>query len=638
MSSRALRKIKGDDSLAHIRELLKKDESSSEEEGGGLASPVVNVFDLLGKDDDSSSHSEKESVPVPVATKSSKKKKKKKKNKSQPVKDKEEDIDAIISELNIEPNVANTAHQPTSNSCRQSALTVKRKNLSADNELRRIFGSQAVNNDQQRRRNHQVIKRRASAIATPKETWPPMTKCGIQMVVDYRSGDNTFYKFSHSKANYQNLQQLFWRASRQADPNAVKRVLEMHPYHIDTLLHLSEICRVSEDIQIASDLLERAIYCLECALHPNFNLASLNCRLDYNQSENRSLFIALFRHMKYVSLKSCWVTAFEISKLLFNLSPEQDPLACLLIMDILALKVEDYEFVLTIHDEFEHTKKLTYLPNFAFSFALANFYKELVLGERHDDSDGYLQEAILKFPMIAQMICSKCSYNIESNLLYVNNNDILKSHSKCLTQLCTLYIERALDMWKDPEVIPWLQRNIEYVNNNFSKHPSYNKAKKMRKEVFLSPPLNVMRHIFISDIAPVSAMLPVSAFENSQDPHDPMPPPGSKSEYYPEFQNRNENGNMILAFLNSLMPSYNPDTNPDAAIPGIEMGGLMQPAARGAEGGGGDGPMWGQVNGGFGQAIRNLVQNIQGLNNEEGEGEEMPEIIDEDREFEDDLD
>ena len=36
-------------------------------------------------------------------------------------------------------------------------------------------------------------------------------------------------------------------------------VLHLHPYHIDTLLQLSEVCRMSEDPQMAAELIGTSV-------------------------------------------------------------------------------------------------------------------------------------------------------------------------------------------------------------------------------------------------------------------------------------------------------------------------------------------------------------------------------------------
>lgn len=632
MSSRALRKIRGDQELAELANLITSSEnnmnSNKKKKKKKKKEAVINVFDLLDQEEQSAEevHQETEDIeePTPVIPPQSQKRKKKKKKKGKPqvldtVNNESDDIDEILQELNI-----NITDQTGSDSLKESptphstSLTVLRKNLNVEVELRRMFGREAVDtarNPQFRKRNYIFL--------SPKGNWPPMTKCGIQMVVDKTVNGITYFKYVHSKANYHKIQQMFWRASHFADPSAVQQVLGVHPYHVDTLLHLSEVCRVSEDTQTASDLLDRAIFCLEKALHPNFNVASVNCRLDYKRAENRALFIAIFRKILYVSLKSCFKTAFELTKLLFNLDPENDPLACLLLIDSLALKTEDFNFVLQFIDEFNHSLKLTMLPNFSYSYAIAQFYKEIVENSSHEKSNELLRSAVLNYPMMAQLICEKCSLIIESNPLYVTNETVLKTHSRSLTQMCKLYLERSSDLWKDLGVVPWLKQNIDYVNNNFSTIPGHREAESRRKSVFLSPPLNVIRHIFISDISAVSALLPQSAFETSQQPHDPMPPPNSYRDYQPETRQTYE-GNPVLAFINSLMPGFTQNDATAGDVQGLQLGGLLHPAGDENQAG-----LWGQqvrnIPGDFGANFRAMLNNMFQQHN----GEPMPEVADE---------
>lgn len=44
---------------------------------------------------------------------------------------------------------------------------------------------------------------------------------------------------------------------------------------------------MGEDHAMAAELIERAIYALETAFHPSFNLCRGDCRLSYLRQENR---------------------------------------------------------------------------------------------------------------------------------------------------------------------------------------------------------------------------------------------------------------------------------------------------------------------------------------------------------------
>ena len=41
----------------------------------------------------------------------------------------------------------------------------------------------------------------------------------------------------------------------------LQQVLNLQPYHIDSLLQLSDVCRMSEDTAMATDLLGKSVYC-----------------------------------------------------------------------------------------------------------------------------------------------------------------------------------------------------------------------------------------------------------------------------------------------------------------------------------------------------------------------------------------
>eukprot|EP00116_Pleurobrachia_bachei_P002680 sb/3462942/ len=583
MSSRALRKLRGDSDLDRIAKTLV---SNDQEKDDDVVVPQksLNVFDLLQEgESDSGENDIAEPEIVQVAAPAAKRKKKKKKPKKKIAETSQnEDIDEILAELEIKSNQENKSLQQNLSEAHKSILLVRRKFLNSDNELRRLFGSDVT---EDRGTVHQQFRRKSYIFSNPKSNWPPMKKCGIQMVVEKESGGITYFKYVHSKANYQGLQQMFWRASRLADPHAVQRVLQLHPYHIDTLLHLSEVCRISDDSQTAADLLNRAMFCLEKAFHPNFNVTSVSCQMDYRRAENRGLFVGLFRQILYASRKSCHQAAFELCKLLYNLQPEGDPLAMLLFIDTLALKTEDYSFVIGFVEQFEHGNSVRMLPNFAYSLALATFYKEVMENSgSHDKSTSLLEHAILFFPLIAHGLCDKCNITCATNGLFVSNETVHKSHTKSLTQQCKLYVERGSDLWRDSAVVAWFKTTLNKVNEGYLNYPEYIRSMEVRKSVFMRPPLNVMRHIFISDIPPVSALLPTDAFETTQDPHDPMPPPDSYADYKSEVERSRAQLDPITAFINSLLPGYNPDgavEEEERGAPprGLQLGRFLQPAA-----------------------------------------------------------
>lgn len=67
----------------------------------------------------------------------------------------------------------------------------------------------------------------------------------------------------------------------------MQSILKVHPYHIDSHIQLSDMAKSAEDMQVAAELIEGALFCMENAFHARFSLALPACRLDYKYQENR---------------------------------------------------------------------------------------------------------------------------------------------------------------------------------------------------------------------------------------------------------------------------------------------------------------------------------------------------------------
>lgn len=113
-----------------------------------------------------------------------------------------------------------------------------------------------------------------------------------------------WFVFEHSVA-YRQLQQKFLAAVESMDSDNIIKIINHHPFHVDSLIQLSELCKMSEDHAMASELIEHAIFGLESAFHSMFSLTTGNSRLDYRRQENRALFIVLFKHAQYLESRAC---------------------------------------------------------------------------------------------------------------------------------------------------------------------------------------------------------------------------------------------------------------------------------------------------------------------------------------------
>lgn len=73
------------------------------------------------------------------------------------------------------------------------------------------------------------------------------------------AGKVQWFKFEHS-SNYRLFQKRFLTAVESMDSDNIIAIINEQPYHIDSLIQLSELCKMSEDHQMSSELIEHAIY------------------------------------------------------------------------------------------------------------------------------------------------------------------------------------------------------------------------------------------------------------------------------------------------------------------------------------------------------------------------------------------
>lgn len=221
-----------------------------------------------------------------------------------------------------------------------------------------------------------------------------------------------WFTFQHTQY-YQAVQHMFLSALERIDSEFLITLIKRCPYHVDSLVQLSEVCKMTEDFALASELIERALLLLESSLHINFSLTSGNSRLDYRRQENRAFYIVLFKHAQYLEERACCRTAFEISKLLLSLQPDVDPLAMILVIDYYALRSKQFAWLVEFYEQYNATRNLAQLPNMAYSYALALF----TIHGRCERPNEALQYALLMFPGVLRPLLDEMSVQTDKRVL-----------------------------------------------------------------------------------------------------------------------------------------------------------------------------------------------------------------------------
>ncbi|KAJ1853566.1 hypothetical protein GGH12_000739 [Coemansia sp. RSA 1822] len=573
MSSRAVRralKERGYDDMAETTALIEKQvrEMESEKDDGGSAEPV-NMFDLLGGDAAEASESE-DSVEAIVEhepkqeTKPAKSKKtKRSKNKKGKGKGKEKaedmsmaEFEAHLKKLDAELPQAEEAKKAQGAAGRGAALGVEltaeqqqnrallvvdAKQLDAEAEIKRLFGSAAVQGAGQGGRRGMprglAMRRQRLALSHPKATWPPMVAAGIEMQqvgVDEETGGHVF-AVEHTE-RFRTVQIDFLSAVMTNDADAIAGLAYHHPYHVDALLQLSEILKqTGGDFIEAGTLVERALYAFETGFASRFSITNGLGRLDFRRIESRGLFLALFRHMQFLARRGCWRTAFEVNKALLALDPVRDPYGALLTLDFHALKSRQYEYVRRMATEWTWSR-IDLLPGWAYSRALAEFMLERNGAERSAD---LLVEAILVFPSVVPVLWARAGLEVDAAVAehpYFQQAHIAgesgMTHMQLLEQL---FVERSSALFRTPEVGRWLQEGlllalelIELGGRTAGDIKCSESVVQRRREAerlnSYVVPERISRHVLVSDMDALKAGLPESVRLATSYAFDPLPP------------------------------------------------------------------------------------------------------------------
>lgn len=576
MSSRTLRKLQREQEQKKQLDYQteKSSENESEEDAAEPKSSETkpfNAFDMLAEEDDeggsvdeidpsdeegssqiSGNPSAAKSPNVPATPKSKGKAKKKKKSKKTKAiraergenaakasevavgKEQKDEIDKALESLAIKTqdgSYAISGKKPDDSYaqlCR--LLVVESKHLNALNEMKRLFGNIMTEDEnpqpaQRRGRGpthldlggalaarYSPVSRgqglsglalRRNVFMIGKEEWPKATSGGLGMELERTDSNGTkHYRFVHNAA-YQDVQRQFQSCVESMDPQRMIQMLQFNPYHISTILQVSEIAKQQGDHSVSGDLLERALFSFGRSVHSSFSaaLAEGKARLDFRRPENREFWLAAWRYIGNLGQRGTWRTNYEWAKLLFAMDPEDDPYCVTMVMDQLALRGGQADHFLRLisypWDEW------VWLPNIRISGALAKYKLK-----QADESRSSLRSAVQDFPWIFAQLFKEL--NIEHIPKSIWGQEPRTERERLES---ASYVHSAKDLWNTPDTISFL---VEVVDTT---------------EPFPDPPLSEepiqlpeARHILLSGIPQLIALIPRSFTTMPSSSSDPLPP------------------------------------------------------------------------------------------------------------------
>ncbi|KAJ5085525.1 hypothetical protein N7532_010296 [Penicillium argentinense] len=508
-----------------------------------------------------------------------------------------DEIDRALKDLATDGQPLHTNATSSSGEARNSSfpkttdelLGVEPKFLNATNEMRRLFGNVALENfDQQadagtgrrRDRNRETIDLgqalsgryspasrgqslagvtlRRNVLMQGKDEWPRAPSGGLGMVNAEKlpSGD-TLYRIVHNSA-YEDVQRQFDLCVESMDPQRLIHHLQYNPYHISTLLQVSEIAKHQGDHAVSADLLERALFNIGRSAHSSFGgrLKEGAARLDFWETENRELWLVGWRYIANLGMKGTWRTAYEWAKLLLSLN-DSDPYCMKLIIDHLALRGREYAQFVDLCTQTRFCRDWADLPNIQCSLVMA--YLRL---NKPQQCREQLFRAMSRYPWVFSRLAQ------ELDIQHVPKQIWGKMPPTGSHELLTeLYISRAKDLWNTPEAVSLIMEVADTLSG---------------KPEAIEPPeitLDVARHVVLSDIPSVTTHLPNHFVSGRLSSSDPLPP--YESEAYRQQADPNP------SYLSRIPEAGRPQWLRDL-LDQMNEGGIRFPGFQGDDEAGGD--------------------------------------------------
>lgn len=563
--------------------LLGQDDREEEEESGEELDKFLPVAAEGNKDEKQDARHTKASQPLSKSAKSKKKKKKKassnaaesterlQRKGADGADEKLDEIDKALQELAMRKPQPSAVLANSSNAADASSLdlwkvlSVDTQHLHAANEMRRLFGRVALEsaNDEnggdarrraqgaqqmglagavagrnQRGRGLASIGLRRNVFIQGKEEWPRGTSGGLGMeVVEKRPDGSIEYRFVHN-SSYQDVQRQFATCVASMDPNRMVQLLQYNPFHISTLLQVSEIAKQERDHATSGDLLERALFSFGRSVHSTFSssISHGTARLNFRRPENREFWLATWRYVNNLGMRATWRTAFEWAKLLLSLDPEGDPYCVALVIDQYAVRGRQPGDLVALWRSPMFNAKWQKLPSMVMSIGLAH----VQAGEPASGRD-HLRRAIGQYPWVAARMFQELEIDaIPPSIWGVQPPN---PEAKLFTEL---YVTRAKDLWNTPEASSLL---VEVAS---SADPSKDKGSAAKSPL---DKLNYTRHTLLADNPALNVLLDRSLTSKLRSSSDPLPPADSLSSY-DASRNPQRSGNSSGANREDMLREY----------------------------------------------------------------------------------
>ncbi|SCU95916.1 LAME_0F14070g1_1 [Lachancea meyersii CBS 8951] len=216
------------------------------------------------------------------------------------------------------------------------------------------------------------------------------------------------------------------------------------PYQVPALLQVALILVRQGDKANSNGLVERALFVFDRALRSHIAFNGTSCQLPYIHFFNRQFYFAIFRYIQILSQRGAVATASEWCKVLWSLSPLEDPLGCRYFMEHYLLMNKEYEFMIQLA---KSPLINTYADWYTLGMALGIVFSYLKLGLK-DSARSELRKAFYHHSEALRSIFVEGGLGDESVVAGLESSEV-SPDSVVETKA---YLIRMKVLWRGPEL------------------------------------------------------------------------------------------------------------------------------------------------------------------------------------------
>lgn len=347
----------------------------------------------------------------------------------------------------------------------------------------------------------------------------------------------SFYKFEplDDDINRKAITEFYLSVIVHPDHEAlISLISSKYPYHVPALLQVALIMIRQGDRSNTNGLLQRALFVFDRALKATINFDGASCQLPYIYFYNRQFYLAIFRYILALAQRGAITTAAEWCKVLWSLSPLEDPLGCRYFIDHYLLLNTDYSYVIELS---KSPLMNSYKQWYTFGLSLATVYSYFKIDEFGKAKNELQKCFYYHAPALVYLFQEK----LAGTAMHTEKLDITKFPSELIE--AKAYMSRFSAIWKEVVDINFLIDEISIILKSFENDKSLIDPKflldddEIPDETDENPffigdiPINLLRFAILSEESSVMASIPSNIWSDCEVyEFDVLPPTPTSKE------------------------------------------------------------------------------------------------------------